>query len=325
MINDESKYKVEYHVDKKGNRTLFCSLLSCFEQICYFEYRRVSDFNPWIFFCDDINVLYRDEMNVNSTGIKYRYMDVQEIDIKENYFCEISKLIAENGAIALRTKFNCVREYSWWGDESVSGHIAYIIGEDTENYYVVDNPNNLTNLEKIRMEANPSIVLIPKTHFQEAFENKCTAVRIIFHGVPTSTKDYLPYIREVVKKIVKAYYMRLRGNGWYIGREALQHMLQDCEKHYERMFDLFHNYELAVSRRLIFKRCLNICADGIADRMEIMKYLNQSIERWVEIKRLSDEWFFRGKEVSCIAKTKIEAVIEIEDKLMQQLEKVIIR
>ena len=249
-------------------------------------------------------------------------MNIKEIDIKNNWFREISRLVAANGAVAIRTSFNCVREYSWWGDERVGGHIAYIIGEDVLNYHVVDNPYNLTNLDEIRMKSNPSIVLIPKSHFQKAFENKCRVVLVTFHDVPVSEGNYFSYIKGIIEKMTKIYYKKLYGCGFYVGKDALLHMLQDCEKRYEKMFDSFYNYERAVSRRLILKRCLNICASNVKNRMEIMKYLNQSIKCWSTLKTMSDEWFFYRKEVTCRAEPEIRKVIEIEEKLMEQLESV---
>lgn len=34
-----TKFELDYHVDHNGEVIPFCSMLGCFEQICYFELR----------------------------------------------------------------------------------------------------------------------------------------------------------------------------------------------------------------------------------------------------------------------------------------------
>lgn len=143
---NDSKFKLSYHVDRNGNRQPFCTLLNCYEQICYFELRKVSDFNPWVFFCNDINLRITNENRIllESTDIKGQYLEEKEWVIENDHFAKTSKILKEYGGVMCHTAFNFIPDYCWYeeGREQLHlGHGMYLLDEDEENYYIADAPD----------------------------------------------------------------------------------------------------------------------------------------------------------------------------------------
>lgn len=318
---NEEKFCKNYHVNKSGNLIPLCSLLSCFEQICYFELRKATKFNPWFFFCDDINPCIKEngEIGVWSTGIKYLYIDTRDYLIKGNCFARISEIISQNGEVILCTAFNYVPEYCWCEegrDSSHTSHYSYLLAEDAENYFIADSPMVFLNVEKIQAPQNPSIVIIPKGHFVEAFEQYCLIKKVRIKGSISQQEEYFFLIRNL-REMIKYY--KTGEEGTIAGRMALLYLLEKCEQNTDSMFKNLFGFHLIISRRLILKRCLLICSKKLGDCRDVLTLLDRTINSWTTIKQLSLECLYYEQHVSERAKPVVKVLLEREDRLMQSI------
>ncbi len=320
-----NKFELDYHIDHNGEVMPFCSMLGCFEQICYFELRKVSDVNPWIYFCDNLNLgIENGNAHVMTTEVRDRYQKAERWVIEENHFEKISSLIAQEGEVALRTAFNYVPNYTW-SEEGKEGlhtaHMTYVIGEDADGYYIVDSPTNFLNIETIRHKDNPSIVKIPKQNFAEAFEKYCEICKVRFSNLYEAEGE-VDYLKEILKETVEWYYMEPEGDT-VVGRKALLYMLEQCDAGGVDLFLPFFMYYLMVSRRLLLKRGMNLCSSRIENRGGAMEYLDRSIGYWTEIKELSFAHLYDHKKVEGEVRGLMGPLMENEDRLMESLEKII--
>lgn len=318
---NEEKFFKDYHVNQSGNLIPLCSLLGCFDQICYFELRKTTKFNPWIFFCDDINPYIEENGNIGirSTGIKYLYTETQDYLIEGNYFTRISEIIGESGEVILCTAFNYVPEYCWCEEGRDSLHIdhySYLLAEDAENYFIADSPMVFLNIEKIRAPQNPSIVIIPKEHFAEAFDQYCLIKKIRIKESISQQEEYFFLIKNLKEMI---QYYKSDEVGTIIGRMALLYLLEKCEQNDDAIFKNLFKFHLIISRRLILKRCLLICSKKLGDCRNVFTLLDRTINSWTTIKQLSLECLYYGKDVSERAKPVVEDLLEQEDRLMQSI------
>lgn len=316
------KFQVNYHVNQKGLFEPFCSLLDCYDQICYFEFRKVSDFNRWIYFCDDINLQIDRYGNVSvmKTMVNRRYQRIEEYILTENYFEKIDELLKDRGEIALCTAFNFVSDFVWsekGKDYLHTQHLTYIISEDQNDYYIVDSPWNLKNYETIRLRDNYSIVKIPKEHFKEAFGQYCRVLVIRFEDLPSKKYEEYAFLKSVLDVMISNYYSESQDA--FQGRQAVMHMLQKCDLCDEKIFEASFIFHIMVSRRLLLERGLRRCSSNIRNYKDIAEFLNKSIAHWKKIKALSDDHLYGGKQVCDAAKYVIPSLIEDEDILMKGL------
>lgn len=81
----QNKLELDYHVNRMGESDSFCDLLTCYDQICYFEFRKVSDFNRWVYFCDGINLKIddSDQVSVMRTMVNREYQRLERYVVKK--------------------------------------------------------------------------------------------------------------------------------------------------------------------------------------------------------------------------------------------------
>lgn len=319
---DDAKFKLSYHVDRNGDKQSFCTLLSCYEQICYFELRKVSNFNPWVFFCDDINLCITNENNISleSTYIKEQFVEEKEWIIENNHFAEISKILKEHGEVMCCTAFNFIPDYCWCeeGREQLHlGHGAYLLDEDEKNYYIADAPEVFLGIEKIKMK-NPSIVMIPKEHFAEAFKQYCEIWKIIIKSDISLQKERF-FLEQNLRKIIEHY--KESGEGTVMGKAALFYLIEKCRQKEDVIFKDFFCFHLIVSRRLILQRCLQIFLRETECYKEIILYLSKCIEKWRMIKDFSFDYLYYGQPVGMKGEPVLESIVEYEDKLIQSIKR----
>lgn len=322
---DNAKFKLSYHVDKNGNKQPFCTLLSCYEQICYFELRKLTNFNPWVFFCDDINLCITNENTVflESTEIKDQFVEEKEWVIENNHFAEISKILKKHGEVMYRTAFNFIPDYCWCeeGREQLHlGHGAYLLDEDEENYYIADAPEVFLDIENIRMKQNPSIVIIPKEHFAEAFKQYCKIRKIKIKSDISLQKERF-FLEENLRKIVEHY--EGNGEGTVMGRTALLYLIDKCRQKEDSIFKDFFCFHLIVSRRLILQRCLQNFLKETEYYKEIIIYLDKCIEKWRMIKDFSFDYLYYGQPVGVKGRPVLESIVEYEDRLIHGIKQVL--
>lgn len=322
MVKNTDKFKVNYHVNAKGLFEPFCSLLDCYDQICYFEFRKVSDLSRWIYFCDDISLEIDKcgNISVMRTMVNTKYQKKEEYVITDNHFQKIGEFIKNKGAIALCTAFNYVNDFVWSGkgkDYLHTQHLTYIISEDQDCYYVVDSPWNLKNYENIRLETNYSIVKIKKEQFREAFEYYCKVLIIRFENLPSTKNEEEIFLNDVLNSIVAIYFSKSKK--LIQGRQAILNMHHKCDLGDEKIFESSFIFHIMVSRRLLLRRGLNQCCSSIRNYKEIVHFLDESIAYWKQIKDLSDDCLYRGKKVCDLAKCILPSLLVNEDKLMRYL------
>lgn len=322
LIEKEEKYQLDYHVDHNEKIIPLCNLLDCFEQICYFEFRKISDFNPWVYFCDDINSqIANDDLYIMKTDVKTHYQDFKEWTIKGNHHEKITELLHDEGSLILQTAFNYVPDYAWWteGKETLHlQHLTYLLGEDIESYYIADSPYVFLNIEKIKQKFNPSIVKIPKEHFDEAFKRYCKVSVVRFHDIPMTQDGRLLYFQKILAGVVKDYYFE--SPDFKVGRNALLYMADQCALGKEQLFVPFFIYHLAVSKRIMLKRCLGIYKDSLRNYFEIVSYLDKSIEYMKKIKDLSYEHLYYSKLVSSSVGKELDTLVKNEDMLIKTIQ-----
>lgn len=322
---NDVKFKLSYHVDRNGNKHPFCTLLNCYEQICYFELRKVTNFSPWVFFCNDINLCITNENNIflGATNIYDRYVEEKEWVIKNNHFGQISKIMKEHGEVMYCTAFNFIPDYCWYeeGREQLHlGHGAYILDEDGKNYYIVDAPEVFLGIEKIRMEQNPSIVIIPKDHFSEAFKQYCKIKKIGIKSEISLQKEYA-FLEQNLRKIVEHF----EGNeeDTIMGKAALIYLLEKCRNREDSIFKEFFCFHLIVSRRLILKRCLQNFLKYMDHYEQIIVVLDKCIENWCKIKDYSFDYLYYGQPAGIKAESVLESLVLYEDKLMKYINQIL--
>lgn len=323
--NMEHKYQENYHVYRNGKMDPFCYLLNCYDQICYFRFRKVSHFNRWIYFCDDINLeIKADSIFVGKTMVNKEYQKVEKWNITEKHFKRIHELLKEKDTLMLRTAFNYVPNYAWWDegqDHLHTSHLTYVIGEDDDVYYVVDSPWVFLDIKTIRMEGNPSIVKIVKGNFNEAFQKSCEAFAIEFENLPDKKSEEFPFLKRVLEKIVQNYYFDK--NTVITGRNAIGYLAEKCSLQEEKIFDASFMYHLMVARRLLLKRGISICSRYINNYDTLVDCLDKSIEYWTQFKSLSDEHLYKGVDVYSAVDQNLKALIINENKLIECLDKCI--
>ncbi len=322
LIEKEEKYQLDYHVNHYEKMVPICNLLDCFEQICYFEFRKISDFNPWVYFCDDINLqIANDDLYIMKTDVKNQYQDFKEWTVKCDYHKNIAELLHTEGSLILQTAFNYVPDYAWWEDGKEGLHIqhlTYLLGEDLEGYYIADSPYVFLNIENIKQKFNPSIVKVPKEHFDEAFNHYCKVSIVRYHDIPTTQEEQFWYFYKILAGIVKDYYFE--HPDFKVGRNALLYMAKQCALRKENLFIPFFIYHLAVSKRILLKRCLGIYKRCIRNYHEIMIYLDKSIEYMKRIKDLSFEHLYYNKMVSSSVEKELDTLIQNEDILIETIQ-----
>lgn len=313
-----------FHVTADGKIVPFCTMLNCFDQPCYFEFRKVSEFDPWLFFCDDINLeIYENSIAPYSTGIKNKYQNINKYIIKENHFGEISNLLEENKSLILSTAFNYVIDYDWWGENAGDekylhvNHNSYIIGEDKENYYIVDSPSIFRTLKKIRCE-NKAIVKIPKDNFSVAFQKYCEVTCISYHDLPKMGKDEYQYLEDTLCRIYKNY-----NSQFCIGRNALLEMNKLIQNKDGKILENIYGYYMMVCRRVVLKRCLNKYWNEILNKSDMLYCLDDSILRWNQIRILVSK-LKEGKssDYNELEKKSREIIIA-EDRVFKQIKEVL--
>lgn len=323
----DNKYKLHYHVNQDGSAEVLCELLDCFEQPCYFQYKKVSDGNPWIFFCGNINLIFclRNEMTLGTIVSKTReqYSKIQTVSISSNCYAEITKLLKKYGEIILTTAFNYVNDYVWYKDEGKLGmhtqHCTYLLGENEKDYFIVDNPYVLLNSEKISLRNNNSIFVIPKSNFQEAFEKCCIVTTLKYHNLPNTKESELAYFINICKEIVKDYEGENSVESVIFGRQALSFLKNELEKGNEKLIDDFYVFHMVMARRIIFKRCINILKVHIFNSNQINKYLRYSIELWKMMKELAFKHHYYNESVHISAANKVGEIIKVEDALIDTI------
>lgn len=317
-----NKYELNYHVNANGESEPFCSMLNCYDQICYFEFRRVSNFNCWVYFCDDINLKidYDDNVFNMRSGVNLEYQNIEKFIIKEDHLNKVDKFIEENDAVMLCTAFNYVPDYVWW-DKGKGylhiGHLTYIIGEDQEGYYIADSPWVFKNVESIRQTFNASLVKIPKVHFAEAFLKYCEVCVIRFENLPTEKNEEPEFVKRVLEKTVQHYYSN--NDDIFMGRKAILRMIEKCYLQQEKIFEASFIYHIAVSRRLLLKRDFGRCFKHIKEYEKIMEHLNKSIEYWSQIRDLAGDHLYKSLKVSPTVEPILHKLIANEDFLMRYL------
>lgn len=138
-----------------------------------------------------------------------------------------------------------------------------------------------------------------------------------FHDIPTVRDGYFPYFQKILAEIVSNYYSE--HPDFKVGRNALLYMADQCALGQEDLFVPFFIYHLAVSKRILLKRCLGICRDHISDYLETVSYLDKSIEYMKRIKDLSFAHLYDGKMVSSSVGRELDILIENEDMLIKAI------
>lgn len=324
-MNGQDKYQANYHVYRNGKFDPFCYLLNCYDQVCYFQFRKVSNFSRWIYFCDDINLEIKvDNIFVSRSLVNKEYQKVGKWTIKENHFEKIHELLKEKDTLMLRTAFNYVPNYVWWkeGQDHIhSSHLTYVIGEDNDVYYVVDSPWVFLDVKTIRMENNPSIVKILKGNFNKAFQECCEVFTIELENLPTKKSEEFPFLKRILEKIVQNYFSQ--NDTSIMGRKAIQYLAEKCSLREEKIFDASFMYHLLVARRLLLKRGIEICSGYINNYDTLMNYLDRSIEYWTQLKKLSDDHLYKGADVFLLTDQNLTSLVANEEKLIECLDKCI--
>ncbi len=323
----ENKYKAHYHMNEDGSAEVLCELLDCFEQPCYFQYKKVSDRNPWIFFCGNINLTFcvRDKITLGTVICKTRgqYGNIHTISFTNEYYKNISNLLNVYGEVILTTAFNYVNDYVWFKDEGKNGihtqHCTYLLGENDKDYYIADNPYVLLEPAKIELESNNSVFVIPKSHFQEAFEKCCIVTTLKYQNLPKTKESELAYFMAICKEIGTDYIEKDSVKGVFLGRQALLLLKSELENGNEHMMDDFFVYHIVIARRIVFKRCINLFKEYIFESSHVSSLLKQSIEQWKIIKELAFEYHYHNKKVCLSAAKKMKEIIEIEDALINEI------
>lgn len=312
--------KQAYHTTYTGKTIPFCILLNCFEQPCYFEFRKRSLMDRWIFFCDDINLeINQYRITPYSTGVKDKYQKIDIYVIENEYYDRISELLKHNGALILVTAFNYVMNYWWWGENTKNneylhdGHCTYIIGEDNEAYYIADSPNVFVNVEQIQCK-NKAIVRIEKRNFLVAFQKYCEVKCVSYHELPSSYSEEKEYFICVLKKICDNYYSDI-----CVGRSALIEMKKMLQTQSKRIFDNIFGFHLMMARRIILRRCINLLCKDIEGQREALYNLDGSIMKWGMIKTLLENGLKDRNNSYRKIQNEFEEIIYIEDLLHQSL------
>lgn len=319
-----NKYEQGYQVDTYGNLDSFCMRLDCFEQPSYFELRKVSKVNPWIIFCDDINMCISKEdsqyiINPYSTGIRNEFQIVETWNITENFWGEISKKLREKDSILLKTAFNYVQDYAWWGegfdnpDYLHTGHYSYIIGEDEKFLFIVDSPSVFLNIEKLRWLENKSIVRIPKEHFCNAFKKLCQLKSISYINLPEGEKEESEYFFKVLAAMGNNYALK------NVGKDAMriwEVAIGNCEVN---AFSSLFGFHMLLSRRVILKKCIFDFKEKLEGAEDILRVLDISMNYWRQIKHLSKEYVYEKKNPIDRMKAMMESFKRNEDILMGKI------
>lgn len=318
----QNKLELDYHVNQKGESDPFCDLLTCYDQICYFEFRKVSDFNRWIHFCDDINLKIddRDQVSVMRTMVNREYQRLERYEVKENYFCRIDQLISEHGAVMLGTAFNYAPDFVWWDEgkgQLHTEHMTYVIDADQEFYYIVDSPWVFIHFEQIRMETNPSIAKVRKERFAKAFEKCCKVYVFRFENLPVKREEEAVLLEKNIRIMIQNYAADLEDA--HAGRRAYEYMKEKCALDQQSIFADSFPYHIMASRRLLLKRALQRWKDEVRNYSSIMKYLDQSIEHWRKMRLISSDYQYLKMEPSRRAGELLPLVIENEELLVQAL------
>lgn len=323
MLRMENKYRRHYHVKPDGSADVLCELLDCFEQPCYFQFTKLYDRNPWIFFCGNINIFFRKGSKVSFGSVacekRKQYYNIRTISLTDEYCKKITGLLNVYGEIIITTAFNYVSDYVWYKEEGSSGlhtqHCAYLIGESDDYYHVVDNPYVLCGVDKLKWGDNNSIFNIPKSHFVEAFKKSCFVTRIKYKDIPKTEIEELKYFMAVCKEICAEYDKNETGEVM-TGKKALLSLKRELYQGEEGLMEDFFVFHLIIARRIVFKRCLNIFKAYMYDNREVDSLINDSIECWKIMKELAFESHYRHKNNCIYAAKKMEEIIEIENALI---------
>ena len=103
-------------------------------------------------------------------------------------------------------------------------------------------------------------------------------------------------------------------------RSMRLYMADQCALGKEQLFVPFFIYHLAVSKRIMLKRCLGIYKDSLRNYFEIVSYLDKSIEYMKKIKDLSYEHLYYSKLVSSSVGKELDTLVKNEDMLIKTIQ-----
>jgi len=292
----------QYFLTEDGKPDEFLLQLGCDEKIFY---HKLCNYNvdPNVIFINDINIslvcddnflgMYLNQLHINDALFQQKFYDVQNV---EDALMLIESLIDKGETVAMRTMFDMLPAYGWYTVAEKKGvsdtHRCLIVGYDSENYFIAEDPSMIDSVRGIKHATNPTITLIEKSHLADALGITCEISTVHVNReqvmqVAASTKiaERFAFVKE---QVVKTYYSEqaLSNVGGYIGRQAINKLLEVFKEGDRKFIDMFannyFNIYLAYTRRMIFMHNLKLVVDGANDRVEVA-LLDKLIAMWVKI------------------------------------------
>lgn len=276
-----------FQFDQYGNLNSFCMRLDYEEQLCYYELQKVSKLDPWLFYCDDINMLISGgTLYPCSAFLRDKFIDEIYYDIYQDFYEKTSFFIKKWGSFILSTDFAEIPEFTGNSKDFYlpNKKHTYLIGENEDYYFIVDRIEYVETYKDITISNDKSVLQIPKMHFKKAFGKFYRVSTYAFKNLPDSNEDKLIFLWSVLSKITENYF---KDN---MGRCALNQFYQSIQNKNYNILNNYFGIHMLLSRRVILKKCLYNYRDCIQNSEKLINLLDQAILYWRKMKDISKDY-----------------------------------
>lgn len=327
-----NRFEKRYFINSDGTPDKLIISIDCYQKILYHALCDYSIDYKYAF-CDDINLLIEqnDELrfDINTLNLNASLFDVRKYTPNPSEALPlVEKLIDTGTIVAVCTMFDMLPPYAWYKQEDKIGksntHFFMIIGYDDKNYYFVDDPGMLVGERMIKYNNNPSVGVLDKSLLLSALQEYCLIITV---DVIESMFSYLNFFDIVKNKIVENYYVsnsRIRENN-IIGRQALELLNKSVTISKSTVSIISKDYywiHLMHSRRSIFKWCLEGLVNEYENTSLVLEYLDEDITNWKMLYGVVSRHVYKPHpEIENTINNRVNNIINIEDKLIESIEK----